>query len=235
MIRCSNRSGHSDWHLSQPQRSLLHLFASLTRRIHILGLLLSQSRETCRGMDAGDANHRREPGERARSRPSPFCLAAPPSPARSSLSHRVPTDDAASLPFPPGRGHRPRPSSFLSRKRGSRAGWRAVVMRDAASSHFCSASTPSSHSQPRVNGNQRGSAGSTRPDLEIRGDRKRTGGVRIAMDNGSSKERMFYDPEEQPILQRFSASLLGLAGRRVDSGSSATTGMGTGMLVGKRR
>jgi hypothetical protein len=203
MIRCCQRSAVGRHHLSEPQRSLLHISVLPTRRVHILGLLLPQSRETCRGQDAGDGSYRREPGERARSRPSPFCLTAPPSPARSSLSHRVLGDDAASLPFLPGRGHRPRPSSSLAQM---------SVVRGTASSHFCIASTPSSHSRPRVNGNRRGSSGLARPDLDVRGHRKRTSGVRIAMDNESSEERMFYDFAGKPFLQSLSASHLGAGG-----------------------
>jgi hypothetical protein len=212
-------------HLSQPQRLLLHISARPTRRVHILELLLPQSRETCHGKDAGDGLYRRESGERAPSRPSPFCLTAPPSPARSSLSHRVPSDDAAFLPFPPGRGHRPRPSSFLAQMH---------VTRGPASSHFCIASTPSSHSRPRVNDNRRGTAGSTRPDLEIQDHQKRTIGVRIAMDNERDEERMFYTIKEQPFLSCGVPGPLssGLAGRCADSGTPALTGMGAGVLRG---
>jgi hypothetical protein len=192
MIRCCQRNDEASPRLSQPQRSLLLISALPTRRIHILGLHWLQSRERYRGMDAGDGHHRREPRKRARYRPSPFCLVAPPSPARPSLSHRVPSVDAASLPFPPGRGHCPRPSSFLIRLSEMRTSRQDVVSRSRASSHFCTASTPSSHSLPRVNGSQEGSAGSTRRDLEIRGGRKRTSDVRIARDNESNEERMFY-------------------------------------------
>jgi hypothetical protein len=200
-------------HLSQPQRSLLHISARPTRHVHILGLLLPQSRETCHGKDAGDGPYRREPGERAPSRPSPFCLTAPPSPARSSLSHRVPSDDAAFLPFPPGRGHRLRPSSSLAQTR---------VTCGSASSHFCIASTPSSHSRSRVNGNRRGTAGSTRPDLEIRGHRKRTIGVRIAMDNESDKRTNVLCHRKATILVlwSFSASLLGAGGEMCRLGNT---------------